>query len=245
LIRLIILLGLVLLVIVVVRGIVRGKSQSGSRQGQWSLLIFVGVLIFVMVATGRLNWLLPVLGAVVAMVVRLLPYLVRYAPLLHRFWQQRKPFQPTSAKEDFSTVNTEYIRMRLNHESGEIDGEILKGRYQGKKLQDLDQTAVLNLLRECRAQDQDAIGLIESYLDRIYGTDWRSREYEGTTNKRTNDKMDEDEARRILGLSIDASNDEIIQQHRKLIQKNHPDRGGSSYLAAKINQAKDILLGNC
>ena len=244
-IRLIILLGLIVLIFMVVRGIVRGRSKPGSHRGQWSLLIIIGAVMFVMVATGRLNWVLPVLGAAVAMVVRLLPYLLRYAPLLHRFWQQRKPFQPNSTKGDYSTVSTEYIRMRLNHESGEIDGEILKGRYQGKKLQDLDQTAVLDLLRECRGQDEDSNRLIESYVDRVYGTDWRSREYEKASDKRTNAEMDEEEARNILGVSIGASNDEIIQKHRKLIQKNHPDRGGSSYLAAKINQAKDILLRNC
>lgn len=55
--------------------------------------------------------------------------------------------------------------------------------------------------------------------------------------------MTREEAALILGVSADAGKDEILQAHRRLIQKNHPDLGGTDYLASKINQARDILLG--
>ena len=54
--------------------------------------------------------------------------------------------------------------------------------------------------------------------------------------------MSEVQAREILGLGPDPSRDEIIQAHRRLMQKIHPDRGGSTYLAQQLNEAKRILL---
>lgn len=59
-----------------------------------------------------------------------------------------------------------------------------------------------------------------------------------------NTKMTSEEACKVLDVDKDATEEEIIEAHRKLIQKIHPDRGGNDYLATKINQAKDYLLKN-
>ena len=56
-------------------------------------------------------------------------------------------------------------------------------------------------------------------------------------------KMTADEAREILGIKAGASREEIIKAHKRMMQKVHPDRGGTDYLAAQLNQAKDTLLG--
>ncbi len=55
-------------------------------------------------------------------------------------------------------------------------------------------------------------------------------------------QFDRQQALQILNLEDQPSREEIIQAHRKMMQKNHPDQGGSDYLAAMVNQAKDLLL---
>ena len=239
-IRLIIILALFLLATFVFRYLMR-KSAKMSFQDKKRIVgvILVGIVVLLTI-TGRLHWLLTVLGGIVVIGIRLLPHLLRYLPLIHRLWAQHQPTRSSSINEGYSSVEADYIHMRLNRDSGEIDGEIVKGRYAGKTLGGLDKQSLLRLLRECREYDEDSRLLLETYLDRIYGEDWHNFE---DKDQSTDVKMSEDEARSILGVTVDASREEIIETHRRFIQKNHPDRGGSNYLAAKINQAKNVLLG--
>jgi len=65
-----------------------------------------------------------------------------------------------------------------------------------------------------------------------------------STRAATSTSLGRTEALQILGLADNASRDDIINAHRRLIQKMHPDRGGSDYLAARINLAKDVLLSD-
>jgi hypothetical protein len=153
-----------------------------------------------------------------------------------------------------STVETGYLRMTLEHQTGVMRGEVRRGRHAGRELSELDLAELLELLAECRREDAEAARLLEAYLERIHGSAWR----EASTQDRTRREqrgggqrgrraatggMTAEEARAILGVSEEAGPDQIRDAHRRLMMQLHPDRGGSDYLAAKINQAKDVLLG--
>jgi DnaJ-class molecular chaperone len=84
--------------------------------------------------------------------------------------------------------------------------------------------------------------LLDSYLQRRFpGEAPFGDSGGGATGSGAN--LDRKEALAVLGLAEGASEEDIITAHRRLMQKLHPDRGGNDYLAAKINQAKDLLLG--
>lgn len=119
--------------------------------------------------------------------------------------------------------------------------KFLDGQFKGKLLSDLQLEQLLALYKNYRSTDEQSAALLQAYLDRIHGDKWRSNTDDTKSSVETGN-MGRQEAYEILGLSPDASHEEIIDAHRRLMQKLHPDRGGSTYLAAKINQAKDLLL---
>ncbi len=144
-------------------------------------------------------------------------------------------------------VATEWVEMELDHDTGNMRGHVLKGAYSGKSLEGLSDDEALNVYSEAGAADSETARLLEAYLDRRLGADWRTRRAganeRNSSGSRRDSGMSRDEAYRVLGLTPGATEDEIRAAHRKLMLNLHPDRGGSDYLAAKINEAKDVLLG--
>jgi len=106
------------------------------------------------------------------------------------------------------------------------------------------QVLLLQLLKECK-DDGESVALLQAYLDRVHTDTWQQQAGAQGQQQTASapSEMSRDEALQILGLSSEASATEIIEAHRRLMQKLHPDRGGSAYLAARINLAKDTLLG--
>ena len=129
--------------------------------------------------------------------------------------------------------------MVLFHDTGMMDGTILDGQFINEKLSQLELTQLYDLLNEI-GQDADSYNLLTAYLDREY-EGWQAGGHEKKSPP-INGDMTEKQALDILGLDGNASRDDIIQAHRRMIQKVHPDRGGSTYLAIKINAAKDTLI---
>jgi hypothetical protein len=125
---------------------------------------------------------------------------------------------------------------------------VLKGPFAEMALVDLEEGQFIELLQYCRSNDNDSARLLESYLDRRFGDSWREDDPtethdagDNTSAGRGGGALSRSEALEILGLEPGASQDDIIQAHRHMMQKMHPDRGGSTYLASLINEAKDVL----
>ncbi len=154
-----------------------------------------------------------------------------------------------------SRVRTDRLEMELDHDSGRMDGKVLLGRFSGRALSSLTDKEAFELLDEFQTQGAQETALIEAYLDwRLPGwrdqgsaDDWKPRgfaeEAKAPRGRPRASRMSTEEAYAVLGLEKGANEDEIRQAHRRLMMKMHPDQGGSTYLAARINEAKEVLLG--
>ena len=140
-----------------------------------------------------------------------------------------------------SRVRSAFVEMELDHDTGVMRGRILTGRHAGVALETLDMPTLTGLLAEI---DLESRALLAAYLDRREPS-WRENAQD---NARAGDgavssgKMTQEEAYQILGVQPGASAGEIGRAHRSLMKKLHPDQGGSTYLAARVNEAKDVLL---
>jgi len=142
-----------------------------------------------------------------------------------------------------STARSAMIEMRLDHDSGVMSGKVLAGAHAGKALEALSRLDLLSLRAELARDDPDGVSLLEAYLDRRF-PGWRKAD-EGQREGRRGDPggaMTRRQALEVLGLQEGASAAEIIHAHRTLMKKLHPDHGGSTALAARVNQAKDVLM---
>jgi len=146
----------------------------------------------------------------------------------------------TPGSSQRTEVRTAFLQAWLDHASGDVGGAVLAGRFAGRTLESLADGELLDLHREC-AGDADSLKILEAYLDRRLGPDWRNARKPPPRGPRTD--MTREEALAVLGLGEGAGDDDIRAAHRRLIQRMHPDVGGSADLAARINRAKDVLLG--
>lgn len=236
-------LGLVLLGAIAIAGLlwIQSKPRKQRRQAYIRFATVMAMIMLIYLAvTGRLHWLGAVFAALLPFLRNLLPLILRALPFLNHLRKQRNSNAQSAGNH--SEVRTAVIHMTLDHDSGVMYGTVLEGPLKGKELGNLSEQEFIELLRYCRQQDQESARLLEAYLDKRFGDSWRTDDPGQQQAANTAAPMNREEALQILGLSAGASREEIIEAHRRLMQRLHPDRGGSDYLAAKINQAKDLLL---
>jgi hypothetical protein len=147
------------------------------------------------------------------------------------------------SKGQSSRITTEHLEMELEHDTGEMRGRVLKGLFKDRDIDSLSPADMALLWQDCRHTDPQSAQLIEAYLDRVHPS-WREDMARGESDmsRGPDGRMDLEEALDILGLKPGAGAEDIRRAHRDLMLKLHPDRGGSTYLAAKINEAKDVAL---
>ncbi len=233
------LLGLILLLALVLlnKRIQRMDAGKAARSiklvGGWSLL-GLGALLSL---TGRLAIGLP-------LAIFALGLLGMRVPLPGPGGNPRGSYNPRRSHGQTSSVRTELVEMTLEHDTGAMDGQVLRGEFEGRALSSLSEEELLALHREARTFDGQSAKLVEAYLDRVM-PDWQQRPGAGQSAPGSDaggGAMSSAEAYRILGLWPGAKPDEIRRAHREMMKKFHPDQGGSTYLATKINEAKDTLL---
>ncbi len=150
--------------------------------------------------------------------------------------------QKRTASGSVSTVRTAYLEMSLDHATGAMSGRVLKGRFAGRALSDFTAAERLDCLAELRANDAQAAQLFEAYLDRSAPGWDRGTASAGGRGSAQSRAMGVEEAYLVLGLNPGATRDDVQAAHRNLMKRFHPDQGGSTYIAAKVNEAKDVLL---
>lgn len=215
----------------------RAKTKMVARAVTTLALGLLVALGLWLVLTGKI-------AGLVAVGAGLAPWLMR-ALRLHGLWRlvsrtlhgtgsgQASPRQSTQ-------VETHFLRMELDHDSGRLDGDILAGTFQGRRLSQLSASQATALWRDIQS-DAESARVLEAWLDRTW-PDWRGQD-QGPPPPQSPAGMSVAEARDILGVAMNASDEDIRAAHRRLMLANHPDHGGSTWIAARINQARDLLLG--
>jgi hypothetical protein len=235
--------GLLVLIVAVtvLRWFARVDVKTARKAINWGVLGLIVLLILFLAATGRIGAAIAGLVAMSAWIMRILSVVQmgRQFSGMFRSFRFGQGGGAASAGQT-SEVDSVFLRMSLDHSTGDMDGEVKQGACRGQRLKSMDRQALLALLQEIQS-DPDSVGLLEAYLDRAH-PEWRETETASAGPPPQQSAMGTDEALRILGLKEGAGEADIKTAYRRLMAQLHPDKGGSDYLAAKVNQAKDLLL---
>lgn len=226
-----------LLSTVVIIAFVFWRSPGARAAVRWRLpriLSYTGLgLLALLVASGRLHWMLGLILAVLWLLWRL---------GIKR--PETRGEEGDSETGDYCRLQTENLAISIDPRSGRIDGTIQGDRLYGRRLSRLSLTDLLTLHEIYLGLDPEAAALLRAYLDQAH-SGWRG-EAQGKENAYHEpgggSALSEAQAYAVLGLANGAERGQIVTAHRRLMQRLHPDRGGSAYLAARLNEAKAQLL---
>ena len=237
-------------------------AQGRAGKIKIALVIF-GILFLALALTGRASPIFALIGAAMTQIMRLAPLLVRFAPSLARtFGPSFRPGgfggiggQPGS--DGTSRVNTRSVTMTLDQATGVLDGVVLQGKFKDRRLSELSIQELRDLYQSATSHDPEAARLLIAYASRERSEEWEAAGgpkadsgYDGhgdnasggPSARMPSGAVSIEEALEILGLPPNPDKQAIVDAHRALMSRMHPDRGGSHYFATKINLAKQVLL---
>ena len=197
------------------------------RWGVFALLGLAGGGFLALALAGKMMAAVVALGALAPLLLRALAG-----------WRRIRTAAGPSAG-NVSEVETRFLKMRLDHDTGDVSGEVIAGPYAGRPLEDLSKAEALDLLALCTREDDQSVRLIQAWMARAR-PEWAQAGGEGRSASRG--PMGVEEARDVLGVGPRATPEEIKAAHRRMMRQAHPDAGGSDWMAARVNEAKEVLL---
>ena len=224
--------GIAILCFVLLRVFLNSSPARIRKLLTWAIgsILLALVVFFLYRTSGSFLWTL---------LFVLLPLFMRLKGIAQQIRNFTKTARGPSEGQN-SSVQTSFLEMSLDHDSGRMTGSVKKGRFAGNQLEELNLEQLIQLLDEA-AGDPKTVALLENFLEINYGADWGNQQNTHGSDIHSSE-MNINQALEILGLAANPSKRQIIEAHRRLIVANHPDRGGSTFLASQINKAKEVLL---
>jgi hypothetical protein len=227
-------IALLTLALLAARWFLSASARDLAQALRVFVATFAGLLGSGLIYAGRFGFAIAALGAAA--------YAVRSFRKAQRPPGSFGPAEDMAGHDDEATVTTATLAMRVDPATGHLDGDVRRGRFRGRRLARLSLAELEALLDDCRREDPESEPLVEAYLDRRH-PGWRGGDAPGGRPGGGEPAMSDARALEILGLEAGAGEDAIKEAHRRLMAHLHPDRGGSTYLAAQLNAARQHLLG--
>lgn len=212
-------------VLALMRLFVSASPATLANGIRWLAFGVAGAAALGALVTGRI-------GLVIGLATLLLPWWMQWKAARNRAAAAAGPSRGGSSR-----IRTDWLEAELDHETGALTGRVVRGALADRRLEALDRAALVGLIIEIGDAEPASSRILETVLDRRF-PDWRDA---AATPPPSRGAMTRTEAFRILGLEEGATAADITAAHRRLMMANHPDRGGSAYLAAQINEARRIL----
>lgn len=219
-------------IIYVLFSMIRKYQKAPAHERRSWLIKIVFSIVVIAVIIGAMTGRVPIIAGIVAVGATLAKFGLRWGLPLAKMW-----FAKSGGNARFKS---QHLHITVNFASGQVAGEIIAGEFKGQSLANLSDETLQQLLSEFQRSDKKSYYLLAAYM-RSRGFTQHSQQG-AQSAEQAGGGLSVEEALEILNLTSMPTKKEVITAHRKLMSKLHPDKGGSDYLAARVNEAREVLL---